>query len=59
MVLNEFRWDVDISPELLQLMIMDSYTLAISDLYQYAQRFINQGQDATAYLLAFWEKALH
>lgn len=57
-VLDELRWEVDISPEILQLMIVDSNSLAISDLYQYAQRFISQGQDASDYLMAFWEKVL-
>ncbi len=53
-----YRWEVDISPELLQLMIVDSSTLAITDLYQYAQRFVDQDQDATEYFLAFWEKVM-
>jgi lipopolysaccharide export system permease protein len=57
-ILETYRWDVDISPELLQLMIVDSYTLAISDLYRYAQRFVDQEQDATEYFLAFWEKVM-
>lgn len=57
-VLEELRWEVDISPEILQLMIVDSYSLAISDLYLYSQRFISQGQDASDYLMAFWEKIL-
>ena len=51
-------WDVDLSPELLQLMIVDSDSLSISDLYFYARRFIEQGQDASAYQMNFWEKAL-
>ncbi len=57
-VLPELDWDVDLSPEILQLMIVDSDSLAISDLYFYARRFIEQGQDANAYLMNFWEKAL-
>ncbi len=57
-LLPELDWDVDLSPEILQLMIVDSDSLAISDLYFYARRFIEQGQDANAYLMNFWEKAL-
>ena len=57
-VLAELGWDVDLSPEILQLMIVDSDSLAISDLYFYARRFSEQGQDANAYLMNFWEKAL-
>ncbi|MBN4053620.1 LPS export ABC transporter permease LptG [Haliea sp. AH-315-K21] len=57
-VLPELGWDVDLSPELLQLMIVDSDSLSISDLYRYARRSKEQGQDANAYLMDFWEKAL-
>lgn len=57
-VLSELDWNVDLSPELLQLMIVDSDSLAISDLYRYARRSIEQGQDANAYLMGFWGKAL-
>lgn len=55
---DELGWQVDISPELLRLMIMDSDQMAISDLYVYARRFLEQGQDAGPYLLSFWEKVL-
>jgi len=55
-ILENLNWDVDLPPELLQLMIVDSDSLAISDLYRYARRFISQGQDASAYLMDFWEK---
>lgn len=57
-VLPELTWNVDLSPELLQLMIVDSNSLSISDLYFYARRFLEQGQDASAYQMNFWEKAL-
>ena len=57
-ILPELAWDVDLSPELLQLMIVDSGSLSISDLYFYARRFLEQGQDASAYQMNFWEKAL-
>lgn len=56
--LDELVWQSDLSPELLQLLIMDSDQLTISDLYGYAQRFTRQGQDPSAYLLSFWEKLL-
>jgi lipopolysaccharide export system permease protein len=55
-ILQEENWDVDLSPALLQLMIVDSDSLAISDLYRYARRFVEQGQDASAYLMDFWKK---
>jgi len=56
--LDQLVWQSDLSPEMLQLMIMESDKLTISDLYAYAQRFSNQGQDASPYVLAFWEKLL-
>jgi lipopolysaccharide export system permease protein len=51
-------WDIDLTPELLKVLIIDPDRMAISDLYRYAQRFERQGQDADAYYLAFWKKAL-
>ncbi|MGV3592019.1 MAG: LPS export ABC transporter permease LptG [Gammaproteobacteria bacterium] len=58
---NDFttqRWELDLTPELLQVLIVDPDRMAIGDLYRYAQRFERQGQDADAYYLAFWKKAL-
>jgi lipopolysaccharide export system permease protein len=52
------QWQVDITPDLLQVMIIDPDKMAISDLYRYAQRFNSQGQDASPYLLSFWKKIL-
>ncbi len=57
-VLTELDWNIDLSPELLQLMIVDPDSLAISDLYRYARRSIEQGQDNNTYLMGFWQKAL-
>ncbi len=58
---NDFTsagWDLDLTPDLLQVLIVDPDRMAISDLYRYAQRFERQGQDADTYYLAFWKKAL-
>ncbi|MDY6983880.1 MAG: LptF/LptG family permease, partial [Pseudomonadota bacterium] len=52
------RWELDLTPDLLQVLIVDPDRMAISDLYRYAQRFERQGLDADAYYLAFWKKAL-
>jgi lipopolysaccharide export system permease protein len=52
------RWELDLTPELLRVLIVDPDRMAISDLYRYAQRFERQGQDADTYYLAFWKKAL-
>ena len=51
-------WPLDLTPELLEVLIVEPDRMAISDLYRYAQRFERQGQDADAYYLAFWKKAL-
>lgn len=51
-------WALDLTPDLLQVLIVDPDRMAISDLYRYAQRFERQGQDAGAYYLAFWKKLL-
>jgi lipopolysaccharide export system permease protein len=58
---NDFTsqgWDLDLTPDLLQVLIVDPDRMAISDLYRYAQRFERQGQDADTYYLAFWKKVL-
>ncbi len=58
---NDFTaqgWDLDLTPDLLQVLIVDPDRMAISDLYRYAQRFERQGQDADVYYLAFWKKVL-
>lgn len=51
-------WDVDLSPDLLKVLIIDSDKMAISDLFRYATRFESQGQDAGQYFLSFWRKLL-
>jgi lipopolysaccharide export system permease protein len=51
-------WPLDLTPELLQVLIVDPDRMAISDLYRYARRFERQGQDASQYFLAFWKKLL-
>ncbi len=56
---NDFAaqgWDLDLTPDLLQVLIVNPDRMAISDLYRYAQRFERQGQDAAGYYLAFWKK---
>ena len=50
--------DMDLSPDLLQVLLVDSDNMAIRDLYRYAARFESQGLDAAPYFLAFWKKAL-
>lgn len=49
-------WDLDLTPDLLRVLIVHPDNMAISDLYRYARRFERQGQDADTYYLAFWKK---
>lgn len=51
-------WALDLSPDLLQVLMVDPDKMAMSDLYRYAQRFERQGQNADLYFLSFWKKAL-
>ncbi len=55
---NSERWEVDITPELLNTVIMDPDTLPISGLWQYAHYLNEQGLNASRYWLAFWVKVL-
>lgn len=56
--LDELEWPLDLTPDLLQVVIVDPDQLAISDLWRFANRFLQQGLDAAPYFLAFWKKAL-
>src|SRR5690606_22229704 len=51
-------WSLDLTPELLQVLIMDPDRMSISDLYDYGRYFESQGQDADPYYLSFWKKLL-
>lgn len=55
---NSERWDVEISPELLNTVVMEPDTLPISGLWQYANYLNEQGLNANRYWLAFWVKVL-
>jgi len=52
------RWDVEISPQLLNTVVMEPDSLPISGLWQYAHYLKEQGLNANSYWLAFWVKAL-
>lgn len=49
---------LDLSPELLQVLIVNPDRMAMRDLYRYASRFERQGLDAAPYFLALWKKML-
>lgn len=52
------RWDTNLSPDLLGLVVMPAQSLSMQDLYSYAVYLRQQGQDDGNYWLAFWGKAL-
>ena len=57
-VADELAWPLDLTPDLLQVVIVTPDRLSISDLWRFANRFLQQGLDAAPYFLAFWKKAL-
>ncbi len=51
-------WQVDLSPELLSVLLVDPDRQSISGLYRFASFFQSEGLDAAIYFLAFWKKLL-
>lgn len=54
----EEDWIVDLSPQLLSVLLVEPDRQSISGLYQVARFFQDQGLDADDYYLAFWKKIL-
>ena len=52
------RWDTDLSPDLLTLVVMPPESLSMKNLYNYGTYLDAQGQKTGPYWLAFWSKAL-
>lgn len=52
------RWDVEITPQLLNTVVMDPDTLPMTGLWHYANYLNEQGLNASRYWLAFWVKVL-
>lgn len=51
-------WRVDMSPELLSVLLVEPERQSISGLYRFAQYFENEGLESSSYYLAFWKKLL-
>ncbi|MBL4821813.1 MAG: LPS export ABC transporter permease LptG [Gammaproteobacteria bacterium] len=51
-------WFVDLSPELLSVLLVEPQRQSISGLYRFAGYFKNEGLEADSYFLAFWKKLL-
>lgn len=52
------RWDVNLSPELLSVLLVRPDRQSISGLYRFARFFESQGLESGSYFLAFWKKLL-
>lgn len=55
---SEVEWQVDMSPELLSVLLVRPDRQSISGLYQLARYFDREGLDSSSYYLAFWKKLL-
>ncbi|MEX0962448.1 MAG: LPS export ABC transporter permease LptG [Pseudohongiellaceae bacterium] len=51
-------WQIDLSPELLSVLLVEPDRQSISGLYRFAQFFESEGLDSATYYLAFWKKLL-
>ncbi len=51
-------WQIDLSPELLSVLLVEPDRQSISGLFRFAQFFESQGLDSATYFLAFWKKLL-
>ncbi len=52
------RWDTDLTPELLNVLVLEPEALSILSLYSYASYLDSQKRDSGQYWLAFWQKVL-
>jgi len=50
------RWDTDLTPEKLSVVIITPRDMSISGLYQYANYLDEQGLNSDNYMLSFWRK---
>lgn len=54
----EETWRVDLSPRLLEVLLVEPDRQSISGLRRFARFFESEGLDGSVYLLAFWKKLL-
>ena len=50
------RWDTELTPEKLSVVIVTPRDMSISGLYRYATYLDNQGLNSDPYMLSFWRK---
>lgn len=51
-------WKTQLSPQLLNILVLDADALSIQNLYSYANYLAEQGLNSAEYWLAFWKKLL-
>src|SRR5690606_9772268 len=54
----QMDWYIDMSPELLSVLLVPPERQSISGLYRFAQYFESEGLESGSYYLAFWKKLL-
>lgn len=54
----EIDWHIDMSPELLSVLLVEPDRQSISGLYRFAEYFESEGLESSSYYLAFWKKLL-
>ena len=55
---RQVDWAVDLSPQLLSVLLVQPQRQSISGLYRFARYFESEGLEAGSYFLAFWKKLL-
>lgn len=55
---NSRRWNTSLSPELLNILVLEPDALSIQNLYSYSGYLEQQGIENNQYQLAFWKKLL-
>lgn len=53
---NHGRWDTELTPEKLSVVIVSPRDMSISGLYRYASYLDEQGLNSDRYMLSFWRK---
>ncbi len=51
-------WRIELSPELLSVLLVEPERQSISGLYRFAEYFKSEGLESDTYFLAFWKKLL-
>ncbi len=55
---NWRRWETQLSPKLLNVLVLEPEALSIQNLYSYSHYLEQQGIESSEYRLAFWKKLL-